>query len=361
MWTCAIYFREKFDHYRWSWTNNAFSIIDSSVTSTTAGVYGQLDYRLTDKLTATAGLRYSRETSELDSLGYASNVTGAELALRYAANGLEKDWTAVQPKVSLSYQWTPGVLTYATYSQGSTAGGYNSAAATLAVAQTPVDPDEINAYEIGLKTFGWGGRLSTSTAVFYNDFKDYQATISNPIIDGQLVPGAVFANAGRAHTFGVEVASTAKLSRALEASLSLAYLTTEFDEYLNPTGAANSNFVNFDLPNSPKLSGGLRLNYDVPLSSGANWSTTGAVRYEDESYSAVSADRELTKQPAQTYVDAGVYFTTASRQWTFSFAGTNLLDRDYGLPGSYTPSLGFKTVLWNRERQLTLGVRRDFF
>lgn len=356
-----IFFREDFDHYRWSWSSNNFSIIDSSVRSTTLGLYGQFDYRLTDTLTATAGLRVGRETSELDSAAYASNLAGDELAVRYAVAGLKQNYDVVQPKFSLSYQWTPELLAYATYSRGSTSGGYNSAASTLAVALTPVDPDRIAAYEVGLKTTGWNGRLTTSTSLFYNDYKDYQATVTNPVIDGQLITGAVFANAGRAHTYGAEFASTARLTRSLDATLALAYLETQFDEYLNPTGADATNYVGYDLPNSPRWSGSLQLQHRHELANAGEVRVWSALRYEDESYSSVSITRDMTRTPTQVYVDLAGSYTTSDGLWTFSVTAKNLFDRDFALPGSYTPSLGFHNVLYNRERQVAVGVRREFF
>ena len=113
----------------------------------------------------------------------------------------------MQPKLGINYQWNPGLLTYASYAVGATAGGYNSAAATQPIAETPVDPDKIKAYEVGVKTTSWGGRLRTSTSLFYNDYEDYQASVQNPIIGGQLVPGAVFANAGKGLGNGVPVSA----------------------------------------------------------------------------------------------------------------------------------------------------------
>lgn len=357
----AIFFQEDFDHYRWSWNNNSFSIIDSSVQSTSLGLYGHATYALNDKLSVIGGLRFSRETSELDSAAYGSDQTGAQGALRYEVKNLKESWNAVQPKVGINYQWNPGLLTYASYAVGATAGGYNSAAATQPIAETPVDPDKIQAYEVGVKTTSWNGRLRTSTSLFYNDYEDYQASVNNPIIGGQLVPGAVFANAGKAHTYGAEFSSQVKPTRALELAATISYLKTRFDEYLNPTGNANTNYEGYDLPNSPRLSGSLGATYTIALDNGAEIALNGNYRFEDESYSEVSTNREITKTPAQKYLDLGAFYTTGSGKWTFSLTGKNVLGEDYAFPGSYTPTLGFRNVIWNRERQVSLGVRYDFF
>ena len=92
--------------------------------STSLGLYGHATYALNDKLSVIGGLRFSRETSELDSAAYGSDQTGAQGALRYEVKNLKESWNAVQPKLGINYQWSPGLLTYASYAVGATAGGY---------------------------------------------------------------------------------------------------------------------------------------------------------------------------------------------------------------------------------------------
>ena len=257
---------------------------------------------------------------------------------------------------------SPFVSSYASFTHGYKAGGINlDTTAAVGGADPTFLSEEVDAYEVGVKTTSWNGRLRTSTSLFYNDYEDYQASVNNPIIGGQLVPGAVFANAGKAHTYGAEFSSQVKPTRALELAATISYLKTRFDEYLNPTGNANTNYEGYDLPNSPRLSGSLGATYTIALDNGAEIALNGNYRFEDESYSEVSTNREITKTPAQKYLDLGAFYTTGSGKWTFSLTGKNVLGEDYAFPGSYTPTLGFRNVIWNRERQVSLGVRYDFF
>ncbi|OPG72093.1 hypothetical protein B1219_18185 [Pseudomonas ogarae] len=358
--TGLMLWHEVFEMDRLSWNNNAFSVIDSKSTTNSVGLYGQGTYKFTDALGLTLGLRLNKEWREMDSAAYNSNATGAKLAQSYSVNGLKEEYEAVTPKVTLDYQWTPELLTYATWAVGETAGGWNPASASLAIAQTPVDPEKVTSYEVGLKSTVWDGRLRNNLALFYNDYEDYQASINNPVVNGQLITGAVIANAGQAHTYGAEWESTFKASRDLEFNLNLAYLRTRFDEFLNPTGAASTDFTGYELPYAPRWSGSIGSTYSVPLKNGGDVRLNANYRSESSSYSAVSATNEHTKFPSTHYLDAGIFYTTPDAGWTFSVTAKNLLNKTYELPGSYVPALNLYSVNYNRERQLLFTVRHDF-
>lgn len=358
--TGLMLWHEVFEMDRLSWSNNAFSIIDSKSTTDSVGLYGQGTYHVTDALGVTLGLRFNKEWREMDSAAYASNADRMRLTRRYSVDGLKEEYEAVTPKITVDFQWTPEVLTYATYAIGETSGGWNPASASLAIAEVPVDPEKVTSYEVGLKSTALDGRLRNNVALFYNDYKDYQASINNPIIGGQLITGAVIANAGQAHTWGAEWESTFKATRSLDFNLNLAYLRTKFDEFLNPTGAASTDFAGYELPYAPRWSGSIGTTYSLPLSNGADLRLNANYRSESSSYSAVSATNEFTKFPSTHYLDAGVFYTTADAGWTFSVTGKNLLNKTFELPGSYVPALNYNSVTYNRERQVLLTVRRDF-
>ena len=359
--TGLMLWHENFKMDRLSWNRNSFSIIDSNSTTESVGLYGQGTYDFTDKLALTLGLRLNKEWREMDSAAYRSDAQRQRLAQLYSVKDLKKEYQSVTPKVTLNYQWTPELLTYATWAVGETSGGWNAASATRAIADVPVDPEQVTAYEIGLKSTTWDGRLRNNIALFYNDYQDYQASISNPVIGGQLVSGAVIANAGKAHTYGAEWESSFKASQALELHLTLAYLRTRFDEFLNPTGSANTDFTGSELPFAPRWSGSVGSTYSVPLANGADLRFSADVRSESTSFTETSATNEHTKMPATTYLDGSVFYTTADAGWTFSLTGKNLLNKTYELPGYYIPSLNYIAENYKRERQFLFTVRRDFF
>ncbi|MDQ7969515.1 MAG: TonB-dependent receptor [Oxalicibacterium faecigallinarum] len=353
-------FREVFEVDRLSWRSGSYNILRSKNTTDNVGLFGQGNYKLTEKLNLSAGLRLNHEKKGMDASGYASNASGAQLAQQFELNGLSKSFNAATPKLSLSYQWNPDLLTYASWSKGETSGGYNSVPGNAAIGEVPINPEKVTTYEIGIKSNDFGGRVKSSATFFYNDYDDYQASISNPIINGVPIAGSVIVNAGKAKTYGVELESAFKATSRLETRASLAYLKTEFVEFANPTGAANTNLNGAELPNAPKLTASLGGNYTLPLQSGGVVRFHGNARYQKESYSDISASRESTKYPAQTYVDVGTSYTTADGLWTAFASVKNLFDKQYTLPGIYNPQLNLYGVTYNPERRILVGVRRDF-
>jgi iron complex outermembrane receptor protein len=224
----------------------------------------------------------------------------------------------------------------------------------------PIDPEKVTTYELGLKTSQLDGRLRANVALFYNDYQNYQASISNPIIGGVPVLGSVIVNAGKAKTYGAEFDAQFRFTQRLDAQLALTYLKTEFVEFSNPTGNANSNLTGQELPNAPRFLAGLGLNYKLPLASGGVVRLNGSARYQTDSYSDISTNREFTKYPSQSFVDVGAAYTTADGLWTAFATIKNLFDKQYVLPGIYRPDLNLYGVTYNKERQFLIGVRRDF-
>lgn len=351
-------FRETFDVDRLTWTNNTYTTLHSSSTSDTAGVFGQASYKLTDALTLTGGLRFSRERKQMDASSYNSNAAAADLGTIYKVDGLSKTYSGTTPKLSLAYAIAPTVLSYLSWSKGQTSGGYNPAAATLAIAGVPVDTEKVTAYELGFKDSSWNGRLKTNVALFYNDYRGYQASVSNPVINGQTVPGGVVVNAGNAHTFGVELDTVLKATRRLDASLSVALLRAKFDQFLNPTGVAGADMSGQDLPKAPHMTLGASLTYGLPVGDSGLLRLTGAFRYESASYSDISATRELTKYPSQNYLDVGASHVIGA--WTTSLTVKNVLNKTYVLPGLYSPTRNIYDVTYNPSRTFLLSLRRDF-
>ncbi len=353
-------YRELFNVDRLSWTNNAYSILKSHNTTRSIGIFGQGNYKITDKLGITAGVRLNREKKSMDASGYGSNINRAQLAQTFNVNDLSKTYNAATPKLSLDYQWTADTLTYASWSKGQTSGGYNAAPGNAAVARVPINTEKVTAYELGIKDNAWNGRLKTTAAFFYNDYTDYQASISNPVINGVPVTGSVIVNAGKAHTYGVELEAAFKPTSRFDGRASLTYLRTKFDEFSNPTGSASTNLNGKELPNAPKLTAVISGTYSLPIKNAGVVRFTGTTRYQTQSYSDITPYRESTKYPSQVFIDAGTAYTTVDGNWTISLSVKNLLNKTYTLPGTYNPSLNLYAETYNPERQILLGLRRDF-
>jgi iron complex outermembrane recepter protein len=216
--------------------DGAYSVaFDESVDKQYAA-FANFDYKLTDKLTVSAGARISR--MQFDFLG-TSNFVG----FPDSATGKAEE-TPVTPKVGLEYTPNDNWLIYASAAEGFRPGGANrlvgagtcvAELAALGLTQVPAEyePDSVWSYEIGAKgTFGSAVTLSAS--VFNVDWTDRQQLRT-------LLPcGSVFIdNLGDARSRGFDMQLTLNPLAGLTLDLGVGYQDTTYQETIFAAVATN--------------------------------------------------------------------------------------------------------------------------
>ena len=170
-------------------------------------VYGQTDYDFTDRLTLTAGLRYTHDQKSDDSfLGGAVDITGIPqstyynkaLLLQLSAglpgcpgaplffSGNCADLDTTRPdikanelggKIGLKYHVTDNIMVYGSYSRGFKSGKFD--VEFLHTIDTPfpqrsLNVETLDVIEFGFKTTLLEGRMQVNGAVFHNTWTDQQ-------------------------------------------------------------------------------------------------------------------------------------------------------------------------------------------
>ncbi|HPF28461.1 MAG TPA: TonB-dependent receptor, partial [Steroidobacteraceae bacterium] len=206
-------------------------------------------YEITDRLSLTGGLRYTRESKEftndvllpngnlqvvcLNRTGAApvqvaaAPCTGPQLALGYVdfanQSAFDRTWDDVTPRVVVDYQLTDTALMYASAAKGFK-GGTTSGRDTAALRNLLriVGAPETNwSYELGIKADWLDRRLRTNAAVFRNEYEGLQFGVTTP--DGGF--GRI--NAGDATIEGVELELTAVPLDGLELNASVGLLDSK--------------------------------------------------------------------------------------------------------------------------------------
>jgi iron complex outermembrane recepter protein len=355
----ASYLHDRFNFHRLTYIDSRYTDQISTLLDDNYGIYGELTYSIYGGLSATAGIRYYDDEQTFDDASYKADAAGAHTSQTFAVEGLNKSWDGFTPKASLNYQITPDILGYVSWTNGEKSGGYNRSAATLEIATYTVDPEKVTAYEAGFKARSLEGRLQNNLAVFYNRYDNYQASISNPVIDGALVAGSVLMNAGKAHSYGVELETTALLTRDLQFKFTGAYLNSAFDEFVNPTGAALSDYVGHKLPDAPRFNLGASANYTIPWAVPGK--TSAFIKYQ--LLSLYYLDFTNTPQNtihSQNYLNLGLEYATPRVPLTFNLTATNALNRTYRINGSYIPTIPVYTAQYNPPRLIIGTVRYSF-
>lgn len=200
-------------------------------------VFGQLDYDLSDTLSLTTGLRWTRDEKDYDlevffvfptvngnGLEWDFNPTAAFPGFfrpRFEDKMKEDLWTW---KLQLDWQPNDDMLIYAGVNQGVKAGGFNAGGPALQDADIPYDEEVLLAYEVGLKSTILDGKARFNAAVFYYDYNDYQASrwtgFDNLITNND------------ATIYGFEFDISASISENLEGMVAFGYQTNEVKDVL---------------------------------------------------------------------------------------------------------------------------------
>ncbi|WP_294594277.1 TonB-dependent receptor [uncultured Rikenella sp.] len=236
-----------------------------------------IDDLLTPGLSLTLGLRldYERQT-----LKYNTSMSldlraenrpggpqmlppgGIPMPLAKTLTGTDhQDFWQCLPKISLKYECTPDIMTYATVAKGYKAGGYNiqmfsevmqdslrsarpamsggsgrpgASTGTKADGATGGElrnalaykPEETWNYELGTRARLLGGLLETEIALFWMDIRDVQLT---QFVNGGS--GRILTNAGRGRSYGVELSACVRPVQGLSFDLNYGYTHATFRDY----------------------------------------------------------------------------------------------------------------------------------
>jgi iron complex outermembrane receptor protein len=207
--------------------DGAFTVaFDESIDEQYAA-FTNLDYKLTDKLTLSAGARISR--MKFDFLG-----TSEFVGFPDSAEGTAEE-TPVTPKIGLEYTPNDNWLIYASAAEGFRPGGANRLVApgtcvneleAVGLDQVPSEykPDSVWSYEVGAKgVLGTSATLSAS--VFNIEWTDRQQLRT-------LLPcGSVFIdNLGDARSRGFDMLLTLRPTSGLSFDIGVGYQDTTFQD-----------------------------------------------------------------------------------------------------------------------------------
>lgn len=295
-------------------------------------IFGEATWHATDVFSVTGGVRgtIERKRFVFDNklLDADRNVIGQSIT-----GEASKTWRALTPKATLQAQWTPNLLQYLTYARGFKSGGFDNRATRLDLATLPFNPEKVSTYEGGLKATLFGRALRSNLAVFYNDYRDLQVSFYDP-----AYVGSRRGNAGKAHSWGIELENDLRLSKRLTVQVSGGYLRAKYDIY-EGAGGKGVNADGNPLTNAPEwsLSGGST--YTAPIGKWGEVRLSGNAQYQSSFYtSALARPQDLV--PGQTFVNGAITWIPRDGRFQLSVQGKNILGADQPVGSSYTPSTG---------------------
>jgi iron complex outermembrane recepter protein len=302
--------------------------------------FGQTTYQITDKLNATAGLRYSVDNKKGSTI---QNLFGVR-SVR-----VRDSWSALTPRFVLEYQATPKTLVYGSVARGFKAGGLN----TASLQADAYDPEFVWNYEVGLKTRFLDDRLQTNIAAFYYDYTDLQVN--------QFAVGQTFiTNAASATGKGVEAEITAIPIDNLTINASLAYLDATFKDFVTRDSfrpaLGDIDLSGNQLPRSPKFTSSIAAQYDIPLASGAEIGIRGEYSHRSKLY-FTPFNTDYAHGGQFDLINARLSYSAPDDRWEAAIFGRNLTNETY--EQTITVS-GSTIVLYGPPRTYGAEVRYRF-
>ena len=215
-------------------------------------IYSQFSYDLSDTLTATVGLRYTKDkgdytTRNFQSFGAASAGNwGSFTAGNCAASinlyknpdpvkciaYMDMDSSRTSYNVTIENKISDGTMVYAASRGGYIAGGFNNQANPAATGVPFVfDPETVIDFEIGIKS-DWllaGRPIRTNLDGFYGSYKGQQRVQNGTTAAGVTFTGVV--NAGASNYYGLDLEVTYQLTDMLTASLGWNYIKSEYTNF----------------------------------------------------------------------------------------------------------------------------------
>ncbi|MFT5767819.1 MAG: iron complex outermembrane receptor protein [Halioglobus sp.] len=284
-------------------------------------VFGQGTYSLTEALRVTVGLRYSVDEKEQSrtGVGITDNVTGYRLLSGgatgpEAAESVDDDWSDVTGKLGIDYDLGENSMIFASFSTG-----YKSGGIPFNGVMEPYEPEEVTAYEIGIKSELFDNRVRLNLATFYYDYTDLQ--VFRLTADGPKVE-----NAAESTIWGVEAEFMALLTENFRIDGSLGLLDAEYEDYVvefPPPEAAD--YSGNTLNHAPEYNFNLGGQYDTSLGNGDLTIRLDYINRGDTYFDRANTDDDLQK--AYDLFNVNIRYNQGN--WYIALFGENLSDEEY--------------------------------
>jgi len=275
------------------------------------GAYLEATYSFSDDWTLIGGLRYNYEERD----GTGSFIFDA-ISLNVPTNQRES-WNDLTPRVTIQYSPNDSMMLYATYTEAFKSGVINTGSTS-----PPLDPETVDAFELGIKGQNSSGTLKYSVAAFFYDYQDMQISF----VDETSTVSTI--NAAEAENSGLELELEGSFGNGFSFDFYLTYLSAEYQEFFNgdyANGFAIADLSGNTLPNAPESTAKLGLNWEGQVGNGV-LRLRGEAYYQDDVYFTEWNRADAYQASYEQYNASAEY--SWNDQWRLSVWGRNLSDEE---------------------------------
>ena len=250
-------------------TQGQIGTLDGAQDTDYVSVYGHTTWRPSRRFAFNTGLRWQDEQKDAHVIQGTNDPSPSVISLLLApaavsASGLHRDTRELTWSVTPQWFATDTTMLFATLAHGFKSGGFNIGFGRLPVADREFQDEDVEHFEIGVKSELGDGRVRLAASAFQTDYNDYQDAA---FIGTQFTVG----NAEKVELDGVEVEGTAVLTPALTLDFAASYADLVYAS--NTHGACRPGFV----PNSRTTPRRLRFERRAPRQRTAAKDSPGLV------------------------------------------------------------------------------------
>lgn len=344
----------------------------------TISVFGNVQYRFTDRLELAIGGRYARDKLSYAGCSYdfngntapiwntaiafltgATDFVGINECLTYKPGYAERNVPRYKSQLkennfsfrtSLKYQLGRALL-YGSVSRGFKNGAYPLIPANLDTQLTPARQERLTAYEVGAKVTLMAGRLKLRSNLFYYDYADKQTYGAIP--DPVFITLNRIINIPKSRVYGAEAEVEWRVTPHLSIDMAATVLKSKILEYDGFDLAGQPvNFSGRQFTFTPKLQASASVNWDRPVSPKLGLSVSALASYQSKSFGDLQNSAPY-KVRGYGLVNADISLYRLDDTWRWSAWVNNLFDKYYWNYSGYERETVYRVAGMPR----TFGVR----
>jgi iron complex outermembrane recepter protein len=335
------------------------------VRANTKAVFANATINITDALSATGGLRYTKEHKDYHYVR--QNYDGSPNPFLGALNGLNGtfDGDRIDYRANVQYRFSDAVMAYAQVSTGFKGGGVNPRP-FFAEQVVSFNPETLTSYEIGVKTDLFDRKLRLNLAGFYSKYKDIQLTLLNCPQFGPAAAAPCFlpANAGNADIKGIEVEFNARPVDGLTIDGSLSYIDFKYT-FIDPRAGGPTNLFGPQpgdyAPYTPKWKWSLGAQYRVELGDSGSITPRVDASYQSTIFGAAT-NNALDRIQSYTVINGRLTWKNREADLEISAEVTNIFNKYYFLTAIDLSGggQGVASAQPGRPREWAISVKKMF-
>lgn len=304
--------------------------------------YAEATWSLSDTFDLTAGARYTYDEKDAVSQVFDSGgVLGNNFNFEFYTEGPvrdKRDWSEFTPRLAFSWDASEKVTVYGNYATGYKSGGFATFGFAPPAGQDFVDddedgvadpgtkplafePEEVDSFELGLKTRLLDNSMQANISYFNYRYKDLQLSYFD-------LGSSLVSNVGEADGQGLELDVRWLPTDQLDLYIAAAWMDTEItdDTRILEVGACALPCRGNDLPFAPHFSGAVVGNYTIP-GNGADWVVSAEYVFQSKMYSDPDNIEAIA---VDSWSEAALRLAYQSKNdWSATLWIENLFDESY--------------------------------